>query len=307
MARKTTNTPAQPTAKPTPANQPDAGLLPPEQPTKPLQTPAPTDVQFDDDGSDPIDWTADKELPEVTILVCTYNREENLLETLDRLAQFIFYPKDKLHWLICDDSSPAPYAMRIKRAPIFKELNAELVTTPTNSGWAANVNNGLAHVQTEYVFFIEDDYYATEPINLAAGIALMQTKPDVGMVRYRGIAGSHVVTHLFETDVKEYLPHYREGMGVVGKLNYMQLDSGSPTVHIYSNGPHLKHWRFHQFYGFYPTGFRLGETEEKYAHTVKDMMKLEGAPAIVILPEDVVMNFDHVGESYQNTDADQPH
>lgn len=250
-----------------------------------------------------------KELPPVTVLICTYDRYEMLIETIRRLHEYIEYPAEKLQWVICDDHSPGKYRANLAKDKALADLNLEVVTTPTNSGWAANVNNGLAAVQTDYIFFSEDDYFATAGIMLNGMTALMETNPKIGMVRARGVAGTHIVAHLNEADISAYVPDWRDGSGLPGKIAYWQIDQGSYTPYIYSNGPHLKHRRFHEYYGNYPTGLLLGETEEAFAHTVKDKMKENpiDSPAITILPADVIMWFDHVGKSYQLSDADQRH
>ena len=185
----------------------------------------------------------------------------------------------------------------------------------TKTAMGANVNNGLAAVETDYTFFIEDDYNPRCDIPLDSAVALMEVKPNIGMVRFRGTAGSHCVYHQFEADISGYLPDHRDGVGLPGKLTYLQFDNGSPTPYLYSHGAHLKHRRFHEFYGLYPVTvaengverrLKLGETEESYAHTVKDKMRgnPNDAPAVVIFPEFVPMWFDHVGESYQHTALD---
>jgi hypothetical protein len=114
-----------------------------------------------------------------------------------------------------------------------------------------------------------------------------------------------VVYHQFESDISDYCPDYQDGVGLPGKLTYLQLDSGSHALYLYSNGPHLKHIRFHAVYGMYPEGKRLGETEEAYAHTVKDRMKLPDAPAIAITPAFIPMLWDHIGVSFQHSEADK--
>lgn len=255
----------------------------------------------------PVSETPVKELPDVTVLVCTYDRYDLLVETIARLRENLNYPPEKLRYIICDDHSPGNYRTKLNKEKTFDGLNLEVVTTAKNGGWAANVNNGNAAVETDYTFFIEDDYHATATIELAAMAALMEKQPNIGMVRARGIAGTSIVAHLNEADISEYIPEWRDGVGLPGKLAYWQLGNGSPTPYLYSNGPHLKHRRFHEFYGDYPTGLLLGETEESYAHSVKDAMTANpiDAPAIAILPADVVMWFDHVGESYQHTPADK--
>lgn len=244
------------------------------------------------------------DFPIVTVLVCTYNRPAELIRTLTALHENLIYPAESLRYLICDDATPG-YLAKLKTKAIWKTLKPTFISTEQNGGWGVNVNNGLAHVDTDYVFFIEDDYEARTAINLGAGVAIMQEKPHVGMMRYRGTAGDHLVYHQFEADISAYYPDYQDGVGLPGKAAFLQLDSGSPSLYIYSHGAHLKHKRFHEFYGPYPTGLKLGETEEAYAHVVKDGMKQPGAPGIAIMPDYIPMWFDHIGQSYQHTEADK--
>jgi glycosyltransferase involved in cell wall biosynthesis len=250
--------------------------------------------------------TDESRFPEVTVLICTYNRPDEIQVTVEALRSDLLYPRDKLHWLVADDSSPKGYLTKLKKSPAFDGLNAQFVVTDKNSGWGANVNNGLHAVQTPYVFFLEDDYVLSKSLDLRVGIALLETKPDIGMLRYRGTAGAHTIFHQFEANVAAWLPDYQDGVGLPGKLTYLQLDSGSPTLNLYSHGPHLKrNPGFHAFYGLYPEGLKLGETVEAYAHTVKDGMKQPGAPALVILPKWVAMAFDHIGKSWKDSEWDK--
>lgn len=249
--------------------------------------------------------------PIVTILICTFNRAAELIKTLTALHEHVFYAGE-LRVLICDDNSTAAALKKIKAAPIFKGFEAEIVSTKSAdaaagnpAGWAANVNQGLRAATSEFTLFLEDDYVLSQDLDLTAAIALMLEKPALGMLRFRGTAGDHMVFHQFEADISAVYAEYREGMGLPGKLTYLQLDSGSPSLYIYSNGPHLKRRAFHEFYGAYPIGLKLGETEEAYAHTVKDGMRLEGAPGIAILPDWIAMRWDHIGQSYQGTELDK--
>lgn len=242
------------------------------------------------------------EWPTVTIQICTYDRYDDIKRTVEALADNLTYPN--LEWLICDDSSPSIYLSRLKRLKLFRDLNAQFISTETNSGWGSNVNHGLVHIQTPYVFFCEDDYLLEHTLDLRVGVAVMEAKPIIGMLRYRGTAGDTVVYHQQEADIRPWLPDYHCGGGVIGKETYLLLDGGSPTLWLYSNGPHLKHCRFHQFYGLYPEGLKLGQTEEHYCHVVKEGMKRDGAPCIAILPEWIRMWWSHIGTSYQGTEFD---
>lgn len=256
------------------------------------------------------------DLPEVTFQICTYNRLDELTRTLEALKKRVLqYDSKKIKWLICDDSSPDDYRDRIRASKIYRAIEKgsqiDILPTPANSGWGANVNNGLRHIDTEYIFFVEDDYVLNCPLDLEQGVALLETKRDIGMLRYRGTAGDHVIYHQFEADVtgKYRIPKdggaIRQGLGLPNKVTYLQLDSGSPTLYLYSHGAHLKRKSFHNFYGLYPEGLKLGQTEEAYAHIVKDRMKLPNAPAIAILPDWIFMQWDHIGKSYQHTEFDK--
>lgn len=254
--------------------------------------------------------------PPVDVIVCTFNRPAELKSTLEALLENLRY-SGPLNFYLADDSSSAATLKRVKATAVFKQLKPAIISTEQNSGWAANVNNAMRQTDSPYIFFLEDDYVLGETLDLAAGVALLETKPDVGMLRYRGTAGEHIIFHQFEADIAAQYDNpfvdypgaegneYREGYGLPGKLTYLQLDSGSPGLYIYSNGPHLKSRAFHDFYGMYPEGLKLGETEERFAHTVRDGMKQPNAPAVAILPEWVSMRFDHIGQSYQHTEADK--
>lgn len=246
-----------------------------------------------------MDW------PEVTILICTYERQKELAATVDALRENMSYPTDKLKWLICDDSSPSQYASRLAKRPGYRDLHIEVVNTEKNGGWGRNVNNGNNAVTTEFTFFIEDDKILRKALDLRVGIAAMMEMPYIGMMRYRGTAGDHLILHHMEVNITKWLPDYQGGVGLSGRLTYCLIDQGSPALNIYSHGPHLKRSNFHQFYGAYPEGLKLGPTEEAMAFQVKEKMPKPGAPPIGILPEWISLWFDDIGQSWQNSEWDK--
>lgn len=248
-----------------------------------------------------------KQLPNVTVLIITYNRRAELKQTLKALYNYLYYD-GIIRYLIADDCTGGTY-----RDDVLSDVGAarmseetKFISTPHNSGWAGNFNHAYSHVTDDFVLLIEDDYIATENIDISPYVALMLAHTGIGLVRLDGIAGHKAVCHVNETDIGDYLPHYRQGASMPGKLNYFLLDNSSRETWLYSNRVHLKHRRFHDFYGMYPEGLRLGHTEESYAHHVKDMMLLENAPAIAV-PLDATSYFDHIGKSYQWTEHDKEH
>lgn len=254
-------------------------------------------------------------LPEIAIQVCTYDRFDEICQTVLALQELLRYPKDRVKLYICDDSSPASYFNRLKKLKLFKFWDTTFLSTEKNSGWGANVNHGLNQIPQEYVFFIEDDYVLQRTLDLRIGVALLQQKPHLGMIRYRGSAGSNLVYHQFEAELSAYMndsafegePWTQSIHGLAWKLTYLHIGGGSPDLYLYSHGAHLKRRNFHEFYGLYPEGMKLGHTEEAYAHIVKDRMRgmSDRAPGIAILPEWIPMWFDHIGRSYQNTEKDK--
>lgn len=249
----------------------------------------------------------DVEWPLVDLIVITFDRISEIQSTIAALEEKLDYPRTRLRYLICDDATPGDYRSRLSNTHVFKKLhNIEFVPTPQgNLGWGASVNRALRYSSSPYIFQIEDDYILQRPLNLRAAVAAMEVKAEIGMMRFRGTAGDHMVFHQMEADISVWMPDYRDGVGVAGKLCYFLIDSGSPGLYIYSHGAHLKRNTFHSFYGNYPVGLKLGHTEESMAHQVKDMMRTNVfAPVITIQPEWIPMFFDHIGVSYQHTALD---
>lgn len=246
------------------------------------------------------------ELPLVTIGVITFNRFDEIKRTVAALAQHLTYPADRLRWIVADDSSPGDYVAKLNRLKLFRELGVTVITTGTNSGWGRNANHLLDALETDYLLMAEDDYVLTEPLDLRAGVALLEAKPHIGYLHYYGTAGEHVVLHQFEAQIGDLLPDFRDGMSLPGTLTYLQLDGYSPSPYLYSNRPHLVHRRFHDYYGRYDEGRKLGATEEAFAIRVKSAMQADpdGAPGIAVLPGNIVPVFDHIGTSWQHTEAD---
>jgi hypothetical protein len=70
---------------------------------------------------------------------------------------------------------------------------------------------------------------------------------------------------------------------VAGHKYQAQLEGGywriwwhSPELYIPSDRPHLKHRRFHEWYGLYPEGLKSAETEDAWCHQCKDRAGLNG-------------------------------
>lgn len=244
--------------------------------------------------------------PNVDLIVITYNRFDIILKTISALEEKLIYPREHLRYLIADDCTPGDYKQRLLETSVFKNLyNVEFVPADHNGGWGTNANRALAYSTAPYIFQTEDDKILHKTLDLQLGVAIMEAKQEIGLLRYRGIAGDHMVLHLFEANIDQHMKDYIEGTGLPAKVSYLLFDSGSPGLYIYSHGPHLKRKNFHEFYGKYPEGLRLGATEESYAHMVKDKMRHDPfVPVIAIQPDWIVNWFDDIGISFQHTELD---
>lgn len=228
---------------------------------------------------------SDSTWPPVVVLIVTYDRPAEIRATIEALRRHLIY-KGELLWAVCDDGSPNGYLGSIRNS--FPSLDIAISRTERR-GWGANVNRGLRSlVHKHYCFLLEDDYVALRDIDLTSGIALLEALPDLGAVRYDGIAGHGLDLELRETDT------------MVGRLNYLRIRKSSSFLNVYSNRPHLTSPRFRETYGDYIEGKTLGETEESFAHQVRD----KKGPDIACLADGIALAFDHIGTSRQHTVED---
>lgn len=225
------------------------------------------------------------EWPEVAIVIVTYNRPREIRLTINALRKNIVYP-GALVWVLADDSSPGYYLQDIQKD--YPDVPFVPIITH-RGGWGRNVNNALKALKHKYVFLIEDDYISRFPVHLDWGVALMEAKQDIGLVRYDGVAGHNLNLRL------------RTEKTCLGDIAYCIIDHDSPHLNVYSNRPHLKKRTFHEYYGYYPEGLHLGDTEEHFAHRVKDK---KNGPSIAILPDGIISAFDHIGRSWKGSKED---
>lgn len=218
--------------------------------------------------------------PDITIVIVTYNRSEEIRHTIKALLAHVKYD-GHIHWLLADDGSPGNYVQELVRD--FHQIDLRVSTT-MRGGWGRNVNNALRMVETDIFFLCEDDYVSLHSLDFNAGVSLLMEKDDIGLVRYDGVEGHDLDLAL------------RSHRGCEG-IQYATVLISSPTLYVYSNRPHLCHRRFHIFYGIYPEKLKLGETEESFAHIVKN--GLAEGPKIAILHTGIPRAFDHIGRSYQ--------
>lgn len=240
------------------------------------------------------------DFPTVSVLIVTYDRPKEIRRTISALREHIRYPADKLRWHIADDNSPGNYVYEIQQE--FKELNITATVTD-RKGFGANVNKGLIFCWQagDLVIFNEDDRPPTKPYDIEKAVALLMSQKDcgrpegaekreaIGLIRLGGIA-SHWLTL-----------QSREAETFLGKLNYLHIRKDSPFLNCYSNQPFIAHRRFFDFYGMYPEGTALAETETQFAMRFKHR---KSGPWICTLTNGIDTAQEHIGVSRQGTELD---
>ena len=115
----------------------------------------------------------------ISVVVLTYNRVNQVLDTLARLAAL----PDRIDIIVVDNASTDDTAERITQAFPF----VELVVAPSNMG-AAGRNLGVDRVRTEYVAFCDDDTWWGEG-SLSRAVEMLDAAPRVAVLSARVVVG----------------------------------------------------------------------------------------------------------------------
>lgn len=225
--------------------------------------------------------------PPIAVLLITYGRPKEIRITIDALVKHLHYD-GRIAWHIADDGSPKGYVDGIKSD--YPDLHFTSTITP-RKGWGVNANTALKFLNKyKYIFLNEDDYKARRKVNLTLGVSLLQTIPDICIVRYDG---------LYAHDLDLLL---RRAQDLPTRPCYLRIVKSSPHNNVYSNRPHLRdRARVLKHYGSYSEGRTLAKTEQHFARRLK---KMKG-PDVVALTNGVDMGFIHIAEkSWKNTKHD---
>jgi glycosyltransferase involved in cell wall biosynthesis len=256
--------------------------------------------------------------PDVTVVICTYDRPEEIRTTISSLIANIKYPPEHLYWHIADDGTPSepndpyPYQYTLSLIKYLGDRGQSgriRFTRTDRKGWGANVNAAIKDVRSDYIYFTEDDYVLLKPLDLRPYVAIMEMSDLIGMIRF-GIAGHSLTAALREFNIMSKMPEYQEngggrGSSGLGTVQMWLLDrflsSGPYSEYLYSNRPHLVHKRFYDVYGLYPEGILLGDTELAYNAQIK---RGSSTPEIACPANWCGWNYDHIGHSRQGTKED---
>ena len=235
------------------------------------------------------------ELPEVTILIISYNRPEQLQKTIDALKSYVVYPREKLRWIVADDCSTDGNVKRVATTN-----GCQFVSTAKNGGYGINMNNGLRAVKTDYVFQLQDHWILQAPLDLRLGVGVLETRQDVGLLRYNSTFDG-MYGKLEYADVSAIAPGYLSE-GFKPGLTYFWLLTPD-TFYIYTDLPNLKHKRFHAYYGGYNENTPMHDVEFGMAEHVSNCLRHHAdiAPKIALMDGWADWHWQHDQTfSYQN-------
>ncbi len=104
-----------------------------------------------------LDDFTNSSIPDVDVLVCTYNEPLSLLEKTIAAATNMNYPKDKLKIHVCDDGK------RDSLKLLCYKYNVNYITREDNEGAkAGNINNALKHINGDLFAVLDADMIPRE-------------------------------------------------------------------------------------------------------------------------------------------------
>ncbi len=202
-----------------------------------------------------MDW------PALAINIVTYQRKETLRATLQRLAAHVYYVGPRYTIVADDGSTDGTQAMLLEEFPDVRLVSSERV------GMGANTNAGLRAclANADYVLQLQDDMHLLTTLDLHPHIEKLRDDPTCGFIRLWGVGGHQYTANL-------------EG-------NYWRIMWNSRELYIPSDRPHIKHRRFHEFFGMYPEGHTTNETEDAWCWQCKHRAGLDGKQLDVFVPQ----------------------
>lgn len=205
----------------------------------------------------------------VSVLIPTYNRAWILRETIELLHKNLIY-SGKITYYIGIDGD-------LSIGKMFAG-HSDIVSIPgPNNGLGANLNRLINSTKDDLLFQIDDDHHLQQTFDLHPHVRQLDFDKKAGWIRLMGVAYHDYIAKL--------------------KGDYWYIYWESPELYITSNRPHLKHRRFHDHYGLYPEGTKLGESEEGFCEQCKAKAKEDGRIKVLVPVNDTRWN--HVGESWQ--------
>ena len=172
----------------------------------------------------------DAEWPEVTLLICAWNEEDEVARKMENCRQ-LTYPQGRLHIVWCTDGSTDATNELLKAYP-----DARVLFEPERRGKTAALNRAMTHITTPIVVFTD----ANTSLNADAITEIVRAfqDPSVGcvsgekriMVRDAdGVAaGGEGAYWRYESTLKRWDSELYSTMGAAGELFAIRRELFSP-------------------------------------------------------------------------------
>lgn len=205
--------------------------------------------------------------PPVSVIIPTYNRPDVLASNLLALGGHLGY-EGTITVRVGDDFNSAPVTFPDDLNGVLEKRGWlwEYVYKPTGS-LGANLNR-LLHRSDDVILQLDDDHILQSPLDLTPHVTRLMQDERAGWIR--------LWLPECTCDGSQYY-HFEATM----KGAYWAI---KPEGELYgpSNRPHLKHRRFHEHFGYYTPGLKLGQTEDDFCHRWQNVAREQGGPDVLI-------------------------
>lgn len=178
-------------------------------------------------------------LPRLAIVLLTYKRTQEALQTVRSTCKNLGYPTDLIGWYVADDGSSSEHheavIQEIEKCGfrLIGEHNDRFRDDHSHScgkGW--NKGLGIGHQYSDFVLQLEDDWNLENQLDIIPYVQLLQDVANVGIVSFRILSvGADVHT--------------------VGHAGQIYLKYQRSTQYAYSGNPLLRHARYTLYYGWF--------------------------------------------------------
>lgn len=208
----------------------------------------------------------------ITVILQTWKRTDYALRTVVAARELLRYQGD-LYWYVADDGSPMGHVAEILNAfdaPV-RGLHSQ------RRGYGANANAAWDAAPSALTFWLEDDFVLREPLDLTPHAYALMDDERLGMIRLGYIDGA-----------KLEAPRDFAGRS----YHTIPRDWPDTSFYAFTGHPSLRHKRYREAYGDYPTGLGPGDTELAYAYQYR-----VGWGPLIVWPEGYPEQgvFDHIG------------
>lgn len=194
-------------------------------------------------------------LPKLSVVLVTYERTKEALVTVRSTCKNLTYPQELRSFYVADDGSDPKHTTKILDV-LTQECGEKILgfhntrmrnegdEKSYNCGLGWNKGLGIAHQNSDYVLWLEDDWELEEQVDLVPYVRLLQERDDIGMVSFRVLSVDNEVLTVGYKGL-----HY---------LQYLKT-----TQYAYSGNPSLRHARFTKHYGWFREDCNPGDVELK--------------------------------------------